>query len=708
LFQGGVFTNDGGIITIQNNTNMHLFGLLINNGTMNIDGSFQSQGGLLNNLASGVININNNNAQGVFLDFVTTTANYGIINNNADNVLFIAWTFHNYGTINNAGDLILQNAVFNNLENGLIVNTGFIDHRRDGGQGNNRGVLLNDVQSRIEISAGGSIDINESTEIYNLGTITTDGSITMQNPIGGGTIHNVGGTLDGSGTIVNSISGVNDCFGGVISVTITGNTPFSSCKVSTGGAWSTAGNWSPNGVPAVTDTILINGDTTLDIDLTGASEFQGILIVNSSSSLTLDQFRTLHNHGNVVVLAGGTFNTPSETTFANQAGSVLVNSGIINNNWDFQNALDATISNNGIINSDEGPVAAPVPNLQNKAESFLNNNGQIINSGAFENGPTFKTVINNFGSITNFVDQGGVFTNTGTLVGNAVVTATSDNVWEGGATGDWSNAANWSGGTPVGSDDIIINGGITVTLDISFTLTTGTLTIQSGSELIIGTNGSLTNDSTNTITINGVLTVNNGQTLTNTATGTIDITSTGTINNAGTIDNSGIITIQNSVVDGINNTSGTINNSATGTITISNTGGNGIFSQDTITNSGTITISNSGGSNGIINNSDGTLSNSGTITIQNTGIGNGINNFNETIDNNAGTINNSGTITISNTGGNGIFPCCSACTAIPCNCTSFYWLGSCNCTNNYSTTIVVYYSRVEDGAGVVDGSSVVN
>jgi len=103
------------------------------------------------------------------------------------------------------------------------------------------------------------------------------------------------------------------------------------------------------------------------------------------------------------------------------------------------------------------------------------------------------------------------------------VSLTVANGWVGGPTGVWSDLNNWSNGVPTGSDDIIIDGNVIVTLDIPFILTTGTLTIQNGSELIIGTGGSLTNESTNTIIINGQLTINSGQTLTNSATGTITI-----------------------------------------------------------------------------------------------------------------------------------------------------------------------------------------
>jgi len=145
----------------------------------------------------------------------------------------------------------------------------------------------------------------------------------------------------------------------------------------------------------------------------------------------------------------------------------------------------------------------------------------------------------------------------------------SAKTWVGGATGDWSNTANWSGGVlPSGDDTITIDGGITVTLDIPFTLTTGTLTIQSGSELVIGAGVTLTNESTNTITINGLVT--NTSTLINSATGTIIITATGTLTNTGSILNFGIITnngIFNNTGAGviINKCGGIINGTVTGT-----------------------------------------------------------------------------------------------------------------------------------------------
>jgi len=140
----------------------------------------------------------------------------------------------------------------------------------------------------------------------------------------------------------------------------------------------------------------------------------------------------------------------------------------------------------------------------------------------------------------------------GSSVADTVNVTVSPKIWDGGGLVDiWSDPLNWNFDTlPIGSDNIIIDGSVIVTLDISFTLSTGTLTIESGSELIIGTGGSLTNDSTNTVTINGLVSVNSGQTLTNSAGGTIIITSSGRLENNGTILNSGTITVPNSGATG--------------------------------------------------------------------------------------------------------------------------------------------------------------
>jgi len=194
-------------------------------------------------------------------------------------------------------------------------------------------------------------------------------------------------------------------------------------------------------------------------------------------------------------------------------------------------------------------------------------------------------------------------------------------IWVGPFTGGvWSDPSNWSDGTlPEGDDKIIIDGGVTITLDIAFTLTTGTLTVGSAlfpsSELIIGATGSLTNESTNTVTINGLVTVNNGQTLTNSATGTIDITSTGSlvikgiINNAGTINNDQFFN---------NAAGGTINNAAGGTINnnqfLNNNAGTTFNNDGTIINNLGAFLTND---NGIFNN-DGTIDNDGTINIEGT------------------------------------------------------------------------------------------
>jgi len=100
--------------------------------------------------------------------------------------------------------------------------------------------------------------------------------------------------------------------------------------------------------------------------------------------------------------------------------------------------------------------------------------------------------------------------------------------WDGGGDGiNWSDPLNWSTDTlPTGSDNIIIDDDdftfSQVHLDIDFTLTTGSFTIDSGDALFIdGT--VLTNLSSNTVTNSGFIEL--GGTITN----------SGTFVNAGTL-----------------------------------------------------------------------------------------------------------------------------------------------------------------------------
>jgi len=266
-----------------------------------------------------------------------------------------------------------------------------------------------------------------------------------------------------------------------------------------------------------------------------------------------------------------------------------------------------------------------------------------------------SALIGSSGDNTGGVDVGAAYFFATAVVAPPIVTLPI--TWDGGATGVWSVASNWSGGvTPAGGDIIIIDESVTVTLDIPFILTTGTLTIEDGSELIVGAGGSLTNDSTNTVIINGLVTITT--TLTNSATGTIEVTSTGdlqisstgTLSNSGIINNAGLI-YNNSGGDFVND--GTVNIQGSGSIT----------NDSTLTNNGTLSLVGdlTNGATGILDNNNlinihanipATLTNDGTFTnngtIQNNGaflVNNNLLTNNGDLNNNsAGTINNNGTI----------------------------------------------------------------
>jgi len=174
--------------------------------------------------------------------------------------------------------------------------------------------------------------------------------------------------------------------------------------------------------------------------------------------------------------------------------------------------------------------------------------------------------------------------------------------WDGGAaTTSWNDADNWSDNAlPANGDTITIGGSVTVNFDVtSFLLSSGSLTIDAGSTLIIDSGSSLNLGGTAVVTNNGTIT-NNG--LINMAS-LIPPNDTAVLVNNNIITNNGAFAI-----------SGTTTNSATGTIT-SNT--NMFHTGGTFTNDGDIFIAAGGN---LLIGGTGTgccnLENNGDITNQ--------------------------------------------------------------------------------------------
>jgi len=449
-------------------------------------------------------------------------------------------TITSVGTFVNAGVLTVNGAssfITNITNDGSFTNTGFFDLFP--------GAFISKfINTGTFTSTGtGFIDI-DGGQVENTGEFTNAGVIDQGSDA---FINRDGGLFTNSGTFNNNNGGINNQNGSILR--------------NTG------------------DIILSNQPGF------GASLSNNVnsILVNSGTITINDQGGSLSNSpGNAIIWNGGTIEN-FETGIDG-----IENFGLISNcNGAGQIVGPGTVAFNPVSNVECSPVAiddstTAVSEIQTTLTVLTNDfnaDGQAItiqsvgstsNGGtAIPNGANDQILYTSAPSFTGFEtftyaisDDGSSAPDTATVtvdVTPALVVA--NGIWEGGGNGvTWSDRFNWSNDIlPTGSDDIIIDGSATVTLDIPFTLSTGTLTVQNGSELII-------------------------------VTDSLD-------NNGGTINNSGDITISNPTpAPTITNANGaTINNFATGTITLSSTSGaTDIQNSATINNSGTITIQNSG------------------------------------------------------------------------------------------------------------------
>ncbi len=155
--------------------------------------------------------------------------------------------------------------------------------------------------------------------------------------------------------------------------------------------------------------------------------------------------------------------------------------------------------------------------------------------------------------------------------GNAAV-----KTWVGASGATWSVSSNWNGGTPTSADDIVFNSNATITLDINTTVKSITLT--TGTSVIINPNGARTLNLDNGAAGTPVLDIPLGATLTLGSGANTIILNTYTLgNNIVTINGTLVLNALNSswfLSSGISNTNVTVN--GTVRITAAVTGGSGI------------------------------------------------------------------------------------------------------------------------------------
>lgn len=290
------------------------------------------------------------------------------------------------------------------------------------------------------------------------------------------------------------------------------------------GNWNVNTNWSPNGIPAANDIVIINSNITYTGNLD-----MGIAW-NSGMNLTINSGKTLTINGNLTELAGtrdiltnngtliinGNLVQNQGSGSANSDRSYIYNNGLITQIGDYSNNQNTSFYNTGIYNLTGGNFTI------NASAVFSNSNIVNIN----ETGYSGKTVL--FNNLNYGTD---VFLNSG-----STFNITKGNITLTGYGGPWT-----------------INGQLNVT--------DGNIT-QSFGSFIIGTNGGINTTDTD-YNGDGILNLNGGgSTITN--NGSSYITSLSTSGGSVTITDNNMLFIRDLSIGSYDDGNNVLNVSATG------------------------------------------------------------------------------------------------------------------------------------------------
>ena len=347
----------------------------------------------------------------------------------------------------------------------------------------------------------------------------------------------------------------------------------------TGGAWTTAANWSPSGVPAAGDDVIINSNQSANITAVPA-------ITLNSLSISGNCLFAAASSGNTITITS-TFSVASGKTCTlgasgNRIVFVLNGTGTIDGNCAFDAGTTArNFSVNGtlIVNSTGrvyDPALSSGSNFILGAAATL----QTANAGGISSSTTTNTTVAvNFGGTytyplsATYIYAGsgaqatgnglptGAITGTVTINSGAVVTSTNAIIVNGAGTLTVNGTLTPGAATQVFSGTGTLTGTGTVqvnrtaaTADFStqYTATTKTLTnltveytVLTGSQII----SALTyknlklNNTSGSNTVGGNITVNG--TLTTASGGTLDMGTNQLLGTLNTISNSGTIRTQN-------------------------------------------------------------------------------------------------------------------------------------------------------------------
>ena len=391
-----------------------------------------------------------------------------------------------------------------------------------------------------QIVVGDAIDlagITASSATYSGSTLTINETDGQQL-----TYNNVTGSLAGA-----AVTTASDNEGGTLVYWSTAPATSQYWVTGASGDWSDAADWQSGAVPGSTDGAVITGSYGVTVDGTAAAYSltldESYLTVSGTltlgTSLTVDDSATL-------TLSGGTLSAQS---ISSNDGGYLSGYGTISgavSGLVFITAAGGALQVQGSLAGDQGRFtidggstleltngdAAPVIFDGNSATlkldapaAFTGPIEQIVVGDAIDLAGITASSATYSGSTLTINETDGqqlVYNNvTGSLAGAAVTTA-SDNeggtlvywgsapaatsqYWVTGASGDWSDAADWqSGAVPGSTDGAVITGSYGVTVDgtaaaYSLTLDESYLTVSG--TLTLGT--SLTVDDSATLTLSG-------------------------------------------------------------------------------------------------------------------------------------------------------------------------------------------------------------
>ena len=500
----------------------------------------------------------------------------------------------------------------------------------------------------IEVSALSSLTIDPSTIINTAGTITVDGTLTLDGVIlTGGTLDiDSGATLDLINTQIvgvdlsdlgtinvignSTIDGFSEVFGGLVTVAsgqtlVVDNalligtvTNHGTVKVDSGSISEFAGKASITGGELI-NAGTINADGTITFDTMQVINTGAIVVGDGTAADTLTLTNstvtgagtiTVADHATVTLngatINGGTIDDAGtlsviasseiENATVNGGGNLIVTAGTLTLSGD---TLDGVTLAGGFTNVDTLTI-----------DDTVTLDGATINGGIIDDAGTLS--VNASSEIENATVNGG-----GTLIvaSGQTLTLSKDTLDSVTLAGSFTNADTLTIDDTVTLDGATINGGIiddAGTLSINASSEIENATVNGGGTLIVASGQTLTlsKDTLDSVTLAGSFT--NADTLTIDDTVTLDgaTINGGIIDDAGTLSVNASSEIENATVNG----GGTLAVASGQTLILSGDTFDGVTLAGRFANADTLTIDDTVTLNGATING-GTISNSGTIDV---------------------------------------------------------------------------------------------